>query len=114
NSKEFHELLVRRGIGYISNVEVINYTAYQKSQNPNLISGTVSKNGTLHKVTNVRFKNLVIEGKLCLSAEDAGIILAPTELPQDPNMTAKELASIRDSITLSKPLVATENIKFEK
>lgn len=113
NSKEDNPEVNRRGIGYIKNVQVINYTAYQKSQNKNLISGTVAKDGTLHKVTDVVFKNLVIEGKQCLSAADADMVLAPKELPQDPNLSPKDLQKIKKEITLAKELNATERIRFE-
>ncbi len=113
NTKENNEDPDRRGVGLIDNVQVINYTAYQKSQNKSLISGTVAKDGSLHKVSNVLFRNLVIEGKHCLSADDAGIILSPTELPQDPNTPEKELQKVRKRITLDKGLQAVENIRFE-
>lgn len=112
NANEDDEDVDRR-FGYINNVQVINYTAYQKSENKSLISGTMAKDGTLHKVTNVVFKNLVIEGKRCLSADDAGIVLSPKELPQSPNLTAKQIEQRRKEITLDKPLNAVENIRFE-
>lgn len=113
NAKETNDQPSRKGIGYINNVQVINYTAYQKSQNKNLVSGTIAKDGTLHKVSNVLFKNLVIEGKHCLSAEEADMVLAPKELPQDPNMTAREIEKVRKNITLARELNAVENIRFE-
>lgn len=113
NAKEDNENVDRRGIGYINNVQVINYTAYQKSEHKSLISGTIAKDGTLHKVSNVLFRNLVIEGKRCLSASEADINLSPKELPQDPNLTPKEIEKRRKEITLDKPLNAVENIRFE-
>jgi polygalacturonase len=113
NGKEEDPNKDRRGIGYIKNVQVINYTAYQKSENKNLVSGTIAKDGTLHKISNVLFKNLIIEGKHCLSAEDADMVLAPKELPQDPNIPAKDLKKIQKEITLAKGLNAVENITFE-
>ena len=113
DAKEDHPEANKKGVGYIKNVEVINYTAYRKSENQSLVSGTVTKEGTVHTVSNVLFKNLVIEGKHCLSAEDAGMVLAPRELPQDPNLPAKELRKIQKEITLAKALNAVENIRFE-
>ncbi|HEX7905380.1 MAG TPA: glycosyl hydrolase family 28 protein [Chitinophagaceae bacterium] len=113
NSKEDNEDVERRGVGYIKGVQVINYTAYEQSQNKSLISGTIARDGSLHKVSDVLFKNLVIEGKHCLSAEDAKIILAPTELPVDPNVPPKEIEKMKKTISLERPLTATENIRFQ-
>jgi hypothetical protein len=113
NAKEESQETERRGIGYIKNVQVINYTAYQQSPKKSLVSGTVSKDGALHKVSDVVFKNLVIEGKHCLSAEDAGIILTPKELPVDPNLPPKDIEKIKNSIAVENPLQAVENIRFE-
>lgn len=107
NAKENNPEQNRRGIGYIKNVEVINYTAFQKSENKSIISGTVSSNGTVHKVSNVWFKNMVIEGKHCLNADDADIILSPKKLPADPN--------VRSSVLAEKPdrVMTVENIRFQ-
>ena len=108
NDKENEPDINRRGIGEIKNVEVINYTAYQKSQNKSIVSGTVGKDGSIHKVSNVLFKNLVIEGKHCLTPEEAGMVLSPVKLPKNPNST--------DTIThqlIPKNLITVENIKFQ-
>jgi hypothetical protein len=113
NVKEENKDLQKRGIGYIKGVEVINYTAYQQSPKKNLISGTVSKEGKVFKVSDVVFKNLIIEGKHCLSAEDAGIILTPKELPVDPNIPPKDVEKMKKEITREKPLNAVENIRFQ-
>ena len=45
NAKEDHPEANKKGVGYIKNVEVINYTAYRKSENQSLVSGTVTKDG---------------------------------------------------------------------
>jgi|GEM_PF-814855 hypothetical protein len=101
-----------RGIGSINGIEVINYTAYRQSERPSLISGTIAMDGTVHKVSNVTFRNLVIEGKHCLSAEGAHIITAPKELPADPNIPAGELKKRVSEFQLDKALQATDNIRF--
>jgi polygalacturonase len=112
-SKEDETELDRRGIGYIKGVEVINYTAYQKSQNKSLISGTLSKDGAVHKVSDVLFKNLIIEGKHCLSAEEANIILSPKDLPIDPNVAPKDVKKNQKKISDKVNIKTVENIKFE-
>ena len=108
NDKENNPDINRRGIGEIKNVEVINYTAYQKSQNKSIISGTVGSDGLIHKVSNVSFKNLVIEGKHCLSPEDAGMVLSPVKLPKNPNSTDTIIHQL-----IPKNLITVENIKFQ-
>ncbi|WP_300603552.1 glycosyl hydrolase family 28 protein [Niabella sp.] len=108
NAKEDNTDTRRRGIGSIKNIEVINYTAYHQSERPSLISGTVAKDGTLHKVSGVLFQNLVIEGKKCLSPQEARIITTPKQLPADPNIPDKD----QKATPLKKPLEATENIRF--
>lgn len=82
NSKETATDKNRRGVGYIRDVEVINYTAYQKSQNPSVIVGTVATDGTVHKVSNVRFENLTIAGQRCLSLADANILTTGKGVPK--------------------------------
>jgi hypothetical protein len=57
------------GRGYIKNVSVTDYTAYQFSPNDSTIKGLDAD----HQVSNVTFKNLVIEGRPRLSAADARI-----------------------------------------
>lgn len=113
NNKENDSDKDRRGVGYINDVQVINYTAYQKSENKSIISGTLTKNGTVHKVSNVVFKNLVIEGKHCMSAEEADIVLSPKQLPQDPNIPVKELSKSQETITTGKKVVTVEHIEFQ-
>ncbi len=108
NDKENEPNENRKGIGYIKDVEVINYTAYQKSENKSIISGTVASNGTIHKVSNVLFKNLIIEGKHCLTPEDANMVLSPKKLPKNPNL--------RDTVNeqqLASHIYTVENIKFQ-
>ncbi|MDP4189674.1 MAG: glycosyl hydrolase family 28 protein, partial [Bacteroidota bacterium] len=107
NAKENNSEQNRRGIGFIKNVEVINYTAFQKSENKSIISGTVSSKGIIHKVSNVLFKNMVIEGKHCFNAEDADMVLSPKKLPTDPNA--------RNSVPVEKPdrIMTIENIRFQ-
>ncbi|HEY4786361.1 MAG TPA: glycosyl hydrolase family 28 protein [Bacteroidales bacterium] len=98
----------RRGVGYIKDVEVVNYTAYQQSRNKNLITGTVAKDGTVHKISNVLFRNLVIEGKHCLSAEDANITVSSRVSQRNPND--------RDNTPLTQLPENTntvENLRFE-
>jgi hypothetical protein len=113
NGKENDSNADRRGIGYIKDVQVTNYTAYQKSQNKSVISGTVSKDGTVHKVSDVVFKNLVIEGKHILSAKEGDIILSPKELPVDPNVAPKDVAKHIQTIEPKKAIVTVENISFQ-
>ncbi|MGE5550615.1 MAG: glycosyl hydrolase family 28 protein, partial [Bacteroidota bacterium] len=57
-------------VPYIRNVKVYNYTAYKFSPNNSTITGYDAN----HRVTDVEFRDLVIEGKLCLSAADARIL----------------------------------------
>ncbi len=89
NAKENNPENGRRGIGYIKNVEVTNYTAYQQSESPSLIVGAIAKDGTPHKVSNVAFTNLVIAGKRCLSFDDALILTARKGVSTLENVTFK-------------------------
>lgn len=98
----------RHGVGYIKNVEIINYTAYQQSHNKNLITGTVAKDGSIHKISDVLFKNLIIEGKHCLSAEDANITVSPKVSQKSPNARDNEpLTKLPENIN------TVENLRFE-
>lgn len=110
NDKENNKDVDQRGIGYIKGVEVTNYTAYQKSENKSIIAGTVAKNGAIHKVSDVVFKNLIIEGKHCLSADDAEIVLSPRKLPQNPNLTKKEAEQSAKEHPVA--INTVENIRF--
>lgn len=113
NSKENHKEINRRGIGYIDGVEVINYTAYQQSQNKSLVSGTIAANGAVHKVSNVLFKNLMIEGKHIRSAAEANMIVNSKELPKDPNLTFRQIKEMLQNGERQNAEVTTENIVFE-
>ncbi|ADY51377.1 glycoside hydrolase family 28 [Pseudopedobacter saltans DSM 12145] len=112
NSKENHTERTKRGIGYIKGVEVKNYTAYQQSQNKSLVSGTIAANGNIHKVSDVVFDHVVIEGKHILSAEQGNMIINSKELPKDPNLTFKQIQELKKSEP-KNAAVTTENIVFK-
>lgn len=113
NSKQNHKEADKRGIGYINNVQVINYTAYQQSQNKSLVSGTIASDGSIHKVSNVLFKNLVIEGKHIMSAKDGNMIVSSAELPKDPNLPVQRTKDAERNTSGANTPVTTENIRFE-
>jgi hypothetical protein len=73
NAKQDERNAVRRGIGKISHVEITHYTAYESSERPSLIAGTTGRDGSKHEVSDVVFTHLVVAGRTCLSAADAGI-----------------------------------------
>lgn len=59
----------KMGRGVIKNVNVVDYSALKFSQNDSTILGLDAE----HQVSNVTFKNLVIEGKVRTNAADARI-----------------------------------------
>jgi hypothetical protein len=72
-AKEHESNPDRRGVGFIRNVEVIDYTAYRWSRNPSVIEGVVADDGSVHSVSDVVFRGLTIAGTRCLSAAAARI-----------------------------------------